>query len=647
VIQKKTSIEELQVVAARFGGKCLSARYDYSKTKYLWECQRGHRFRQAYNHVKEGHWCPACAGNQRGTLEEYQRIAEARGGRCLSRKYVNAQTKLTFRCVAAHVWQATPNSLKNGTWCKRCAHLRNADAQRLTLGDLRNYAASRGGKCLAMEYHHRTEKLPWRCGKGHTWLASAASVYSGKHWCPTCGMERGTRARLAEGRLGELRHVARERGGQCLSTDYAGMHSPLRWECATGHQFASNPSDILRGGWCPECGMGLGERICREYFQQLFGQRFPRTSPTWLFSDGGTRMHLDGYAPGLRLAFEHHGRQHYEVSSLYTPTRAKLRMRRAYDRTKRRLCKDHGITLIEVPEVPDKTPVRKLRKAIAARCRQQGVTLPADFFEIPVRLVKAYAADSLEALRVLVRARNGKLVSKRYRGAAQKLLLECSKGHRWWAVPSSVKAGRWCRRCAGTTRLSIALMQAIAAQFGGTCLSKRYRGVNQPLRWKCAQGHPFDALPTNVRAGHWCPVCAGVTRGTLDELRVLAASRGGRCLSKTYHNAKERYLWECRYGHRWETVAPSIKRGSWCRYCAGKIATPESNLEKIYPRLAAEWHPTRNESLKPSDLRPKSGKLVWWRCRSDPMHEWQARVCDRARGRGCPECWIKRRMQSQ
>lgn len=41
-------------------------------------------------------------------------------------------------------------------------------------------------------------------------------------------------------------------------------------------------------------------------------------------------------------------------------------------------------------------------------------------------------------------------------------------------------------------------------------------------------------------------------RHTLEEMRALAAARGGRCLSTEYVNTSTHLLWECANGHQWK-----------------------------------------------------------------------------------------------
>jgi hypothetical protein len=63
-------------------------------------------------------------------------------------------------------------------------------------------------------------------------------------------------------------------------------------------------------------------------------------------------------------------------------------------------------------------------------------------------------------------------------------------------------------------------------------------------------------------------------------------------------------------------------------------------LEALFPQVAAEWHPTFNGNLSPTDVSPGSSKKVWWKCSNSPCecHVWEARIDSRTRGRGCSYC---------
>ena len=47
--------------------------------------------------------------------------------------------------------------------------------------------------------------------------------------------------------------LARERGGKCLSKEYKNCKTKMLWQCKHGHRFQSNPDNIKQGRWCPHC----------------------------------------------------------------------------------------------------------------------------------------------------------------------------------------------------------------------------------------------------------------------------------------------------------------------------------------------------------------------------------------------------------
>ena len=101
----------------------------------------------------------------------------------------------------------------------------------------------------------------------------------------------------------------------------------------------------------------------------------------------------------------------------------------------------------------------------------------------------------------------------------------------------------------------------------------------------------------------------------------------------------QKVWWRCEKGHEWQAQVNSrTGLGRGCPYCSGhKPIVGETDLATTNPKLAKEWHPERNEDLRPSDVSGGSGKKVWWRCENG--HEWQARVTTRASvGYGCPYC---------
>jgi hypothetical protein len=55
------------------------------------------------------------------TIEDMQKLAEERGGKCLSEEYDGVSSKLEWQCKYGHTWKALPSNVMRGTWCPYCA----------------------------------------------------------------------------------------------------------------------------------------------------------------------------------------------------------------------------------------------------------------------------------------------------------------------------------------------------------------------------------------------------------------------------------------------------------------------------------------------------------------------------------------------
>ncbi len=66
------------------------------------------------------------------------------------------------------------------------------------------------------------------------------------------------------------------------------------------------------------------------------------------------------------------------------------------------------------------------------------------------------------------------------------------------------------------------------------------------------------------------------------------------------------------------------------------------SLKNLYPKIAEEWHPTKNGDLKPENFTRSSHTKVWWICPKEEDHEWKAEVKARYKGSGCPFCARRR-----
>ena len=243
------TIEDLQTAAGGRGGACLESKYGGFRAGHRWRCAEGHEWEATPQKVVAGNrtWCPECAGVRARGLAAMQHLAKEKAGRCLSTEYVNNNTHLEWEGAHGHRWQSRPRVIQAGHWCPRCAK-RDRPGHRLTLEELEATAIERGGECLATDYRHNRELLPWRCARGHEFEATARSVRQGT-WCRVC-------ANLDPAPIRRFQDIATRRGGECLSAMYVSSRTKLRFRCAKGHQWEALPHSLVAGSWCRRCARG-------------------------------------------------------------------------------------------------------------------------------------------------------------------------------------------------------------------------------------------------------------------------------------------------------------------------------------------------------------------------------------------------------
>ncbi|RLD65637.1 MAG: hypothetical protein DRI98_14530 [Bacteroidetes bacterium] len=122
ISQYEGYLEKIQSLAHNRRGFGVSFNIENQNQKLIWQCANGHQWRaSATSILYSKSWCPVCAGNHILTISEMGEIARSRGGKCLSKTYINSKTKLPWQCAEGHRWNATPFSIKiRNSWCPIC-----------------------------------------------------------------------------------------------------------------------------------------------------------------------------------------------------------------------------------------------------------------------------------------------------------------------------------------------------------------------------------------------------------------------------------------------------------------------------------------------------------------------------------------------
>ncbi len=251
-------------------------------------------------------------------------------------------------------------------------------------------------------------------------------------------------------------------------------------------------------------------------------------------------------------------------------------------------------------------------------------------------------------------------------------------GYEWSAPIAKRHNGRKCPVCTnqvvmkGINDLSTTNPQ-LAKEWHPTknvdiSIDKVGKNSSKKAWWLCENGHYWKAVIAKRNHGRGCPYCSNkdvwVGDNDLSTTHPEIAAEwdyelnDGLLPTGFTRGAEKKVWWRCNEGHSWKArIADRCKKNgsaTGCSQCNSvnsakkvleKLNVDTSNIEVLqnnititHPELSAEWHPTKNEGLRISDVSYGSIKKVWWKCSQG--HEWQAPVYSRTseNKNGCPIC---------
>lgn len=328
-----------------------------------------------------------------------------------------------------------------------------------------------------------------------------------------------------------FREMVAVKGGEIVG-EYAGTRAKIRLRCRHGHEWDVRPFSVIAGNWCPTCG-----------------GRTP-----------------EGAAEKLKRIVEANGGMVFDE---YAGSQVKLGFR----------CR-HGHEWRATPNsVISGTWCRKCSRM---KTEIQGAARPTR----PSPKVEA-------RLSSVVAAKGGEIVGE-YQGTSASVRLRCRHGHEWEPrVASILYRGCWCPHCSRQSpEDGEARFLGVVKDRGGSVLGS-YVNMRTKVGLRCRHGHEWEATPTCIIQGNWCPTCYR-NSGT-ERLREILEAKGGRMLDD-YSGSQVKVRFRCRSGHEWLSTPNHVVNGGWCPECRKierRVLKPILKRIEAFQAAAGELTPSR------------------------------------------------------
>lgn len=512
----KDNISTMHKLAAEKNGKCLSEKYTNSKSNLNWRCQKGHEWAATPSNIKKGRWCPKCQGkgySKEEYLIQLNEIAKKHGGKCLSTRYVNAHTSLKWICKDGHKWSSTPSKVRIGRWCPNCAILVNADKQRASISEARQIAKDREGECLSKKYINMHSKLKWLCKLGHEWQAPLTSIKGSKNtkptWCPDCTsflgekvcrfyMEQIFKHKFPKARPNWLKSI---NGKTLLELDGYSENLKIAFEHHGQYHYFVD-------GLYSKTKKSLERR--QNVDQHKAEQCYSKGVKLIIIPEVFTLTPLSDVIGVIQVECNRLNIKFPVLSKELKPDIDMLLNNDQYFDELREVAKRKGGELLSNNYLGASSNLKwKCSKGHIWNAKPNNIKTGT---WCPKCLGQGYTKEEyLKQLKAIAKERKGECLSMEYTNTLTKLNWRCRAGHEWKATPNNIRRGKWCPKCQGqgyTKEEYLQQVKNIAKERNGACLSLKYINTKTKLKWKCEKNHIWSATPEKIKSGTWCPICA-------------------------------------------------------------------------------------------------------------------------------------------
>jgi hypothetical protein len=530
--------------------------------------------------------------------------------------------KVWWKCNQGHEWNARVNfRARRGTGCPTCA-LKNKkrtipDDKRLSFTNpelAKEWHPTKNGDLLPEHFSYgTTKKVWWKCNQGHEWNAIVNSRARG-HKCPICALKYRKKTITDEKRLSFTNpELAKEwhptKNGDLLPEHFSfGSNKKVWWKCNQDHEWQTQIGHrTIHNTQCPYCSGRLATK------ESNLETKFPELSKEWHPTKNGD-LKPKGILP-------HSKKQIWWLCEKGHEWRAPL-----HGRTRGNNCPTCNNYSTSLPEIRVFSELQSIFDNVHWRKKLDGM-------EVDVLISDFKLAIEYDG----VHWHSGKEDKDRKKNFALKKLginllrvreepLDLISDFDVLVDRHTFKKGDMNKLLESASDLVKKMPRDKISEYIQSkdfWAEDTYREIVSYLP-DPTPSRSLASLNPKV-AKEWHPTKNSPLRP-----------------ENFYLNSDRKVWWLCLKGHEWESMISNRTRQksgcpSGCPYCSGKLVSPAHNLEKLYPELAREWHPTKNDQKMPSLVLPSGRKKVWWLCSKG--HEWEALCGNRIRSKhGCPYC---------
>ncbi|MGI1813943.1 zinc-ribbon domain-containing protein [Priestia sp. TGN 0903] len=587
-----------------------------SKKKVWWVCKKGHEWETSIGERSRGTRCPYCTGHkvskENSLMKKNPEISDQwhpSKNNSLTPEQVSVKSskKVWWICKEGHEWCTAVSERTRGYGCPFCSGRYPSETNNLQVifPD------------VAKEWHYEKnnplkpenitsksdKKVWWKCSKGHEWQNTVKRRTNGGK-CPYCLRRKASDEYNLEKTHPELAKEWHYKNNNYLkpSEVIPSSSKHVWWKAECGHEWETAINIRTRGHGCPYCA---GKRVL--YKDSLLNM-YPLIAEEW-HSEKNSVKKPENYLPGsMEKVWWKCSKGHEWQASINN---------RVYKKSNCPKC--FGATSFNEQAVF--FYIKKLFKDAENRYLVDKRT------EIDIYIPTLKLGIEYDGLFFHSKEENAKRDENK-----NKILYE--KGIKLIRIRN----------------LKAPVIQSYNSSIVSIEDDRELVNVEAAIKKLVSMISPNEPLSIDIERDYGNIMKQAMRFPVEKTVAALGALAEEWDLDKNkdlkpymlLQGSKKKVWWKCNKGHEWEAVVNDrVSKKSRCPYCMNKKVSAENSLETLFPSIAREWHPQKNNLLTPKDVVAGSLKRVWWKCQKG--HEWANTVSHRTRrNQNCPYCSGKR-----
>ncbi|HAT4693299.1 zinc-ribbon domain-containing protein [Legionella pneumophila serogroup 1] len=521
----------------------------------------------------------------------------------------SSNKKFWWICKKGHEWMAAVGNRYRGTRCPFCSGKKLSQENNLAVKCphlLKKWHPTKNEDLTPFDVTPRGKDLIWwQCEKGHEWQATTGNRYMGTG-CPYCAgkiVSNEYNLAIENPRLAKEWHVEKN---YPLTPFEVTPKSPktVWWQCEKGHEWRTNIAARSRGTNCPYCA---GKKPSAEYNLAV---KHPHLVSEW-HAEKNSTLTPDNVTPGSKKVVWWQCKWNHEWPAA------------VYTRAKGHNCPKCNIRTSRL-EVRIYCELKNIFEDVCwqEKIHNKEIDIYIPHLSLGIEVDGFYWHQSDERTK----ADNAKQILLSNKGISlirvRDERLEINEDN---SIPyvNDENHINVVVNVLAFIKMKLELTKIEIRKIDDYINANKYQSEEE---YKLI----ISTLPS--------PLIQRSIASYPDLLKEWHPTKNSYHPSQLSYGSKIKVWWLCEKKHEWEATPNSRTRlqGTGCPYCSGKQPTHDNNLAIKSPELVKEWHPEKNNGLRPEMFLPRSNKKIWWLCTH--LHEWQATIDNRFNGTNCPHC---------